>query len=179
MFTIDTQLTEGVDYDLFETIDDNEIRFKQNFNKRIEYLPNNITTIIFNDKFNNCVDYLPNQTTHIYFGSDFNKPIDNLPNDVKFISFGVNFQQQINCLPNSVEEIRLTQHYNQEIKILPKMLKTFNVCQTTREIINQTNNHFDRRVKKYISTFVDSPIDNYYSKYSELEEKYPNVIFYY
>jgi len=176
MFSFDSQLIEKVDYDLFETTDGKEICFSENFNKRIEYLPDVITIIVFNDKFNNYVDYLPNQTTHIYFGANFNKPIDNLPNQMKFISFGVDFQQEINCLPDSIEEIRLTQHYDKEIKNLPKMLKTLNIYKKTREIIIQ---EYNGQQMDEILVQTDEPVSNYYSKYSELKEKYQNINFYY
>lgn len=58
------------------------------------------------------------------------------------------------------------------------MLKILNVCQKTREIINQEYNPVLRQMEN-VMTRIDTPIENYHSKYSKLKEKYPNVNFYY
>lgn len=179
MISSNSQLIKGIDYYLDEELEGKTIEFRYNFNKLIEYLPDEeITIIVFNEKYNKYVDYLPNGITHIYFGSDFNKPVNDLPNSMKFISFGVNFQQQINCLPDTIEEIRLTQHYDQEIKNLPKMLKTFNVCKIPRTITNKEYSHYYMEIIE-IDTEIYESVPNYHTKYSELEEKFPNINFYY
>lgn len=177
MTSSNSQLIKGLDYDIFETLEGKEINFRENFNKRIEYLPDGVTIIIFNDEFDNYIDYLPNGITHIYFGRDFNKPVNDLPYGLKFISFGINFQQPINCLPNSIEEIRLTQYYDQEIKNLPTMLKTFNVCKKPR--YKSFYSYYGELEIKEIATNIDGSVSNYDTKYGELEEKYPYVNIYY
>ncbi len=158
-------------YEISETTEGREINFSYEFDERIEYLPDDINIIMFNNRFNNNIDWLPNQVTHIHFGNDFDKPVDNLPNGLKFVSFGPNFSHPINCLPDSVEEIKVTQHYNsQDIKKLPKSLKIFNVCRKPKIIFDDTQD---------CVTSIDESIPNYYEIYSELEEKYSNVKFYY
>lgn len=179
MITSNSQLIEGIDYKLYELLEGKTIEFGYDFNKLIEYLPDEeIKIIVFNDKYDKDANYLPNGITHIYFGSDFNKPVNDLPNSMKFISFGVNFQQQINCLPDSIEGIRLTNHYDQEIKNLPKMLKTFNVCKIPRTITNKKYSDYYMTIIE-IDTVIHESVPNYHTKYSELEEKYTNINFYY
>ena len=96
-----------------------EIEFNFEFNKTIEYLPENVTIILLNDQYNQVED--------IRFGSDFNHSIDNLPNGLKLVQFGAHFNQSIDNLPDSVEVIRINQFYDCKINKLPKSLKLFNI----------------------------------------------------
>jgi hypothetical protein len=160
---------DDVKYHISKTNEGLEIYFFETFDELIDIIPQNISIIILPNNYNKPIDNLPNQVEKIFFGNSFNQPIDNLPNSVKFLSFGANFNQSIDCLVDSVEEIRISQFYDQKINKLPKSLKIFNVVMM-ENIINLNN---------FTQTIRRKPIDNYYEKYTDLENKYPNAQFFY
>ena len=75
-------------------------------------MPNGIEYIKFGNNFNNNVDYLPCSIIDIVFGDCFNYDIDNLPSSIKTIEIGCkNFSKQINNIPFGLEKIKLEKNY--------------------------------------------------------------------
>ncbi len=79
-------------------------------------------------------------------------------------------------MPDTIEEIRVSQFYSCSISKLPKSLKVFNVVHKTK--ITLGTMYDGARIEECV-TFTNEPHDNYYQMYGELEQRFPNVQFFY
>ena len=92
-----------------------------NFNKPINFLPNNLKMIAFGYSFNQPI-VLPNELQEFRMGVKFNQPIV-LPNTLKKLVIGDSFEQEID-LPFGLEELTLMCKKHKVVDYLPHSLKT-------------------------------------------------------
>jgi len=152
-----------------------KVQFDDNYNCRIDWLPEGITEIylgaIFNQPlenlpsttkkiviqayqkigythFNQPLDYLPCglEEFYMYFNQAFNHPLNNLPSGLKKLQInGYYFAKSINNLPDSLEEINIPQFDCVNTYKLPDSLKIF----TTRQYPEYKNHQYETLQNKY------------------------------
>jgi hypothetical protein len=111
------------------------------FNKKINFLPENITHIRLAYKFNNYIclpknllllefgsefnKYISldncNKLTHLIFGTCFNIHIDLYPKSLTHLIFGYFFNKPITNLPSSLKYLKFGDKFNQSIKLPPNL----------------------------------------------------------
>jgi len=79
------------------------LKFNNEFNKKIIYLPDSLQILIFGKQFNQDDHYLPPFLTHLTYGDDFNHEI-NLPKTLIFLNLGKKFNQKI-TFPESLKTL--------------------------------------------------------------------------
>ena len=101
------------------------------YNEKLEYLPQDVQTIIFNEdktdkfkysKFNRSVDHLPSTVTHIIFGSGFNRPINKLPRSITHLTLGFNFNHSVDNLQNSITHLTFGHYFDCLVNKLPNSI---------------------------------------------------------
>ena len=112
-------IEEYIDYQRLNLYKITHLIFGNNFNQRVDNLPDSITHIEFGWHFNQMVDNLPDSTIYLKFGVYFNQSVENLSKTLKDLTFGYFFNQPVNNLPNSITHLRFGWTFNQQIDNLP------------------------------------------------------------
>jgi hypothetical protein len=155
-----------------------DLQLGMNFNQPLENLPSTIKRITIrkiNDvgytKFNQQLDYLPPglEEIYIHFNQEFNYPLNNLPIGLKkLFLIGYNYKQPINNLPNSLEEITIKQFDYENTHKLPRNLKLINISIKKSIILEQVN-----QVNQVYT------VSNSFTNLITLQNNFPNVKFCY
>ena len=101
--------------------------FANNFNNKIDYLPQSLKKLVFGKQFNNKILSIPESLIEIKFGMKYNQNISFLPDHILKITFGDYFGDKITRLPKSLihvvvkswqkELIKQIRRFNENIKI--------------------------------------------------------------
>lgn len=203
---VSEKLLYGVNEKDFVILTKNDYDYSKNNN--VMKLLNEYKKVLFDDNFNSRIDWLPEGITDIYLGSDFNQPLENLPSTVKSIKIRNynekgspynKFNQLLDYLPIGLETLYIwfNEEFNYPLDNLPPGLKYFVLF--SNKFTQPLNNLPDSIEIIQISTFnytntkklpanlksinITEPYNsNYCMKYNileDLEKKYPNAKFTY
>jgi len=92
------------------------------FNNPIDYLPHNLTHLVFPYEFNQLINNLPKTLTHLTLGRRFNQSVDNLPPNLQVLILGFHFDQSVDNLPSNLQVLVFGHNFNKSINYLPKKL---------------------------------------------------------
>ena len=82
------------------------MKFGDEFNKSVNYLPQNLTNLTFGFYFDQSVDNLPKNLTHLFFGNRFNQSIVKLSKSLVHLGFYSNNNLK-NNIPNNIEYLTI------------------------------------------------------------------------
>lgn len=124
-----------------------DLQLGMNFNQPLNNLPSTIKRIVIrknNDvgytKFNQPIDYLPPglEELYIHFNQEFNHPLYNLPTGLKKLFLNAfTYKQPINNLSDSIEEITIKQFDYENTYKLPANLKIIKISETKSHMENE------------------------------------------
>ena len=145
------------------------LRFMNGNNFSLDYLPPNLTHLIFCYNFDISIDNLykivPNLTyldlggnfnqsvdnlallsklEVLIFGKYFNQSVDNLPSNIKYLLFGEKFNQPVNNLPCNLFDLVLGKNFNQNLDHLPLSLKCLEVGKNNDKKMDNLPNSLER-----------------------------------
>ena len=128
------KLLYGVNEKDFVILTKNNYNYSNNNN--VMKLLNEYKKVLFDDEFNSRIDWLPEGITDIYLGNDFNQPLENLPSTIKCIKIQSHnekgapynkFNQLLDYLPIGLETLYIwfNANFNYPLDNLPPGLKYF------------------------------------------------------
>ena len=156
-----------------------KIIIDNDYNKKLDFLPEGIYHLIIGCQFNHELNNLPSTLKILEIRKvfdvgycNFNQSIDNLPFGLEelYISYNKCFKQSLRNLPSSLKIFELYNYNNidEEIKYLSDNIEVLFIKTITNiELITKIPNNLKKFIKPYGET----------GNFKILEDKFPNIEF--
>ncbi len=81
--------------------------------------------IKFGNNFNQTIDFLPDSVINLVLGHEFNNTIDNLPCSVSYLELGSKFNKSLCVIPIKLSKLILHKNfYDKNINIINEIIKS-------------------------------------------------------